>query len=260
MTGNAAPKITMITPCYNSAKTIRRTIESVLAQNYERLEYIIIDGGSTDGTVDIIKSYGSRIDKWVSEKDNGIADAFNKGISLATGDLIGIINSDDGLEPDALSTVAAAYTPDADVYRGSLRLWGEGSDVNIVEKPSMTFNYFDTNHINHPSTFVSRAAYKKYGAYNADLKYVMDYDLLLRFQNAGASFVRVDACLAYFTLGGVTFTQQYTPQKLREYRQMLLSNGAKPWDILIFRLIKEAKRLAGRFISKESQLKLKRGA
>lgn len=96
-------KVSMITICYNAEKTIAKTIESVLSQDYENLEYIIVDGGSKDHTVDIIKSYENKKIHWISEKDNGISDAFNKGIKMATGDLIGLINADDYLFPHALA-------------------------------------------------------------------------------------------------------------------------------------------------------------
>lgn len=112
------PKLSVITITFNSVKTLERTIESVLNQGYENLEYIIIDGGSTDGTQEIIKKYKKVLGFWCSEPDKGISDAFNKGIKAATGDLIWIINSDDGLMPGAVNALMRQYSPEIDVYRG----------------------------------------------------------------------------------------------------------------------------------------------
>ena len=100
------PKISIITITFNSEKTLEETIESVLSQNYPNLEYLIIDGGSSDGTLEIVKRYKDKIDFVISEPDRGISDAFNKGIRYATGEIVGIINSDDLLLPDALHKVA----------------------------------------------------------------------------------------------------------------------------------------------------------
>ena len=107
---NSSPKISIITVSFNSAKTIKETIESILIQDYNNIEYIIIDGGSSDETIDIVKSYGKKISYFISEKDNGIYDAMNKGIKAATGDIVGILNSDD-FYPNSfvLSNVAKTF-------------------------------------------------------------------------------------------------------------------------------------------------------
>ena len=106
---NHQPKVSIITVCFNSAKTIRDTIESVINQTYKNIEYIIVDGGSTDGTIDIIKEYEPYIAKWVSESDDGIYDAMNKGIMMSTGEIIGLVNSDDFLELEAIKNVVKTY-------------------------------------------------------------------------------------------------------------------------------------------------------
>ena len=105
-----SPKITLVTPCFNSAKYIEQTILSIIKQDYENLEYIIIDGGSTDGTVEIIQKYEDKIAYWVSEPDNGQSEAINKGIAKATGDIFNWVNADDYLESNALSQVAKAFS------------------------------------------------------------------------------------------------------------------------------------------------------
>ena len=125
------PKISIITITYNSAKTLERTIKSIIEQKYENLEYIIVDGGSTDSTLEIVKKYDTWISKWVSEPDSGISNAFNKGINMATGNVIGIINSDDGLMPGALQAISDSYEDGVDVYRGKVLLWKEDTNRRL---------------------------------------------------------------------------------------------------------------------------------
>jgi glycosyltransferase involved in cell wall biosynthesis len=129
MTNN--PKITIITPSFNQGKYIERTIQSVLSQDYPNLEYIIIDGGSTDQTVDIIKKYERHLKYWVSEKDNGQSHAINKGLKYATGDIINWLNSDDYLEPQALNVIAESFNSDIDIFCGYANLI---YDKNIIKK------------------------------------------------------------------------------------------------------------------------------
>lgn len=131
------PKISIITVCYNSEKYLEETIQSVLRQNYQNVEYIIIDGGSTDNTVSIIDKYRQYITYFVSEPDNGISDAFNKGIRVATGDVIGIINSDDLLEEGALERVAQEYAPSVDWYRGDCKVWNDQTGFVFIEHPTL---------------------------------------------------------------------------------------------------------------------------
>lgn len=247
------PKISIITITYNSENTLERTIESVINQNYERLEYIIVDGNSTDNTVSIIKRYEKYISKWVSEPDDGISNAFNKGISMATGDIIGIINSDDGLLPNALQGLAASYSSNVDVYRGKVLLWKEDTDTKVEETPSMHFNLIGMNKISHQSTFVTKDAYCKYGAYDENCKYVMDYDLLLRYERAGAKFKYVDKVLAFYSLGGITFTK-FTKSRRLETENILRNNGASKIQIWIYRLIKYCKLFIKKIIKKDNLL------
>ena len=133
------PKISIVTITYNSENTVEETIKSVISQGYPNLEYVIIDGASTDGTLDVVSKYSDRIAKIVSEPDKGISDAFNKGIKHATGEIIGIINSDDILLPGALQAVADAYEEGVGVYRGNIFIWDSKSDTRIQACPSMKF-------------------------------------------------------------------------------------------------------------------------
>ncbi|WP_162426424.1 glycosyltransferase family 2 protein [Pontibacter pudoricolor] len=180
-------KISIITIVYNNCETIAETIESVLGQTYSDVEYIVVDGLSTDGTVSIVKSFGSRISRFVSEKDNGLYDAVNKGIGLATGDVIGFLHSDDIFySRESITIVAAAfmkYKTDS-VYADLLyvqktdiskvvRNWVSGS----FKRESFLYGWMPP----HPTFYVKREVYQKLGLYNTQFKSAADYELMLRY-------------------------------------------------------------------------------
>jgi glycosyltransferase involved in cell wall biosynthesis len=179
--------ISVITVSHNSISTIPDTIKSVLAQTYPNIEYIIIDGSSTDGTIDSINFFGKSISKFVSEPDKGIYDAINKGIKLATGDIIGILNSDDFFyDNNIIERVAVAF--------GENEIDAVFGDVQFVdpEKTSKIIRYYSSKNFNpakfkfgfmpaHPSFYVKRELFEKLGYYTTDYKIAADYELLIRF-------------------------------------------------------------------------------
>ena len=198
-------KFTVITVCYNSEKTIRRTFESVLNQSFTDFEYIVVDGDSKDKTVDIIKEYVPKFSgrmRYVSEPDKGIYDAMNKGIRLAQGDIIGIVNSDDWFEKDALAKVAEKAGEDYDFYYGMVRnVSGDGKEIDVVRR---SHNYIKSCGLHHPGCFIAKAAYEKYGVYTLDYKVSSDYELMMRFAQNNVRFCPVDAILSNFTIGGIS--------------------------------------------------------
>jgi glycosyltransferase involved in cell wall biosynthesis len=221
-------KLSIITITYNSAATLPVTIDSVLIQQGVDLEYIIVDGASTDGTVEVIKRAAAQDDRirWISEPDKGIADAFNKGLKMATGDWIGIINSDDAYAPGALETVAATIllNPDADVIHGDLlRINEQGKPLFLFKPADLSKAIWHKMPISHPTTFVARTAYARVGEFNNRLKVAMDYDLILRLHLAGASFCYVDRVLAQMRSGGVSDTDLWSG--LRELRAVSITHG-----------------------------------
>ena len=220
------PKISIITITYNSESTVEETIKSVISQDYPNLEYIIIDGASKDGTLAVVDKYRDHIVKVVSEPDKGISDAFNKGIMHATGDIIGIINSDDVLLPGALKAVAASYDDEVGVYRGNVFMWDSASDTKIQAVPTMKFplHTFKKRIVCHPGTFVARWAYEKCGLFKTHFRYMMDVDLLIRMYEAGVKFKHVPAELAMFRLGGVTSNSFL--KKTDELEKLFRENGA----------------------------------
>jgi len=216
--------ISIITITYNSEKTLEQTIKSIVGQGYNNLEYIIIDGGSKDGTLDIVNRYKDKIAVVVSEKDNGISDAFNKGIKRATGDIIGIINSDDLLADGALMSLSEAYEEDVDVYRGNLLIWDDVNNKYYLNRPTMHFPLNkNIKSVCHPSTFITKKAYEKWGNYRIDMKYKMDADILYRFYKNDAKFKYINQTLSVFRLGGVT--SEDWRKKIPELRRMILNNG-----------------------------------
>jgi glycosyltransferase involved in cell wall biosynthesis len=196
--------ITIITVVYNAEETIRDTIESVCNQTVLPKEYIIIDGLSTDGTLNIVKSYMQRFPfiKLISEKDAGIYDAMNKGLSMATGELIGIINSDDWYELNALEKMGKAYaTYGSGVYFGILRKIKNGLDY-YLERTSQDF--VSERMIPHPTTFVSRDIYEKYGVFDLKYKYAADLEWVLRLAKCQVPFRHLDDIIANFRIGGAS--------------------------------------------------------
>lgn len=200
------PLISIITVVLNGAKTLEQTIASVLSQTYDNVEYIIVDGGSTDGTIDIIKKYEERIDYWISEPDEGIYDAMNKGLMLCSGDFIGIINADDYYVPDALQEVAESISSEgADIIYGNMRLIAsEGGEVLQYRRASHQKLIFGMS-LNHPATFVSKELYKE-GLFDTAYKLAADYDFLLRQKIHGASFQHIAKTLAVMRNDGASKT------------------------------------------------------
>lgn len=220
------PKISIITITYNSEKTLEETLKSVLFQDYDNLEYIIIDGGSTDHTLDIVNKYRDKIAVVVSEPDKGISDAFNKGIRLATGEIVGITNSDDLLLPGALKAVADAYEKGVDVYRGNTIGWNEVTGTKVRGIPSMCFPVRGIRKriICHQSTFVSKQTYEKWGGYDVNLKFMMDADLLIRLYERRTKWKYVNADLAISRCGGVTDRYGFW-KKYKESYAIVKNNG-----------------------------------
>lgn len=180
-------KVSIITVVYNNKDTIKDAIESVLNQTYKNIEYIIVDGASTDGTAEIIKSYGNKIDKFISEPDNGIYDAMNKGIALATGDVVGMLNSDDFYVDEFVieKVVKVFEEKKVDSVYGDL-VYVDSNDMNKVIRFWKSRAYrkglFNQGwHPAHPTFFVKKEIYDKYGTFDLDFKIAADYELMLRF-------------------------------------------------------------------------------
>ena len=209
-----APLVSIITVVFNGEKSIERTIRSVIIQSYQNVEYIIIDGGSTDGTLDIIKKYDDKIYYWLSESDNGIYNAMNKGIRLARGELIGIINSDDYYLEGAVEKIveAAASESEAGVFHADMRI-EKANGMSETWRSKETLSRSDCYHmpINHPTAFVRASCYEKYGVFDTRYKVAADYDLVVRYLfDCNVKFRYVKETLVVMREGGISCNYSMT--------------------------------------------------
>jgi glycosyltransferase involved in cell wall biosynthesis len=197
--------ISIITVALNSSRHIRKAIDSIVAQDDGRLQYIVIDGKSTDDTLAIVESYrphfGDRL-VVVSEKDNGLYDALNKGIARATGDVIGHLHSDDEFLPGTFDAVTEFFrSQDADVVYGDVEVLGP--DGPELYKGSLK-GIREIMSIPHPGCFVRRTTYERWGVFDTRYRFHGDYDLLLRWYLGGARLVSLNRLVARFQTGGVS--------------------------------------------------------
>ena len=182
-------KVSIITVTYNSADTLERTIKSVLSQTYENIEYWIIDGASKDNSISIINSYNPKFNgrlHWISEPDKGIYDAMNKGIKHCTGDVVGLLNSDDWLSSNTvIEHMVKAFSDDTDAVYGDINTYhvtqsGEGKYYHISGRLFKSFLVHFGVAPAHPSFYVRKSIYKKYGLYNSNYKIAADFELMAR--------------------------------------------------------------------------------
>ncbi len=208
------PEISVITVCYNSEKHIEQTITSIAAQTYKNLEYIIIDGGSTDGTIDIIRKHDAHIHKWISEPDNGIAHAMNKGLELARGDYILFLHSDDYLlSPDVLKEASRFLHPPFDIVMFDIIFEDNGRKIYRAPRGFNWWINFKTG-VFHQSVFCSKRLFEQVGAFDTRYRVAMDYDFFLRAYRAGVSHCRVRCPLAAMRLTGISSKKDW--RNLRE--------------------------------------------
>lgn len=197
-------KISIITVCLNAEKTIEKTIKSVVEQDFKDVEYIIVDGKSTDNTLEVVSKYKDRIAKVVSEPDAGLYDAMNKGIQLATGNIIGIINSDDWYEDGIFQQVNQCFEEvDAEVVYGRMNIHNENGYERTLIPTDIQKIYYEME-VPHPTVFMRREVYKMYGGFDLQYSVAADYDYLLRLYVKGIKFHCMDLVLANFCIGGIS--------------------------------------------------------
>jgi glycosyltransferase involved in cell wall biosynthesis len=200
------PRISVVTPSYNQAHFLEATIRSVLDQQYPNLEFIIVDGGSTDNSVEVIRRYETHLAYWISEKDRGASDAIAKGFAKATGDIMAYLNSDDVYLPGTLDAVAAAFSNDrADVVYGNC-YWIDAEGRTIGERrqtPFLRSGYlYGACDLQQPATFWTRVAFDKAGGMDPAFQFAFDTDLFFRFALQGARFKHVNRFFAGFRIHG----------------------------------------------------------
>ena len=247
-------KISIITVTFHSAELLPATIESLIAQQFQdkpELEYLVIDGGSTDQTVDVAESYRNRLEQVgyamhiQSEPDNGIYDAMNKGIRLATGDVIGILNSGDWYEPETLQTVTDTFhETDCDLMYANIRIHKQNGTSFI--KKAGTRRYETSRDWNHPTTFVKAELYKKYPFENLGIH--DDYAFFLKMKKQNRHIQIVDKVLANFRMGGASNQRSLKAMRKRvrdRYVYCYRANGYSRWYLLECLAIEIAKFLLG---------------
>jgi glycosyltransferase involved in cell wall biosynthesis len=205
-------KISIITVCYNSAEFIKTAIESVFSQNYADIEYIVIDGGSTDGTLDILNEYKNSISHLISEPDKGIYDAMNKGIALVKGDVVGILNSDDFYpNSNVITNVANMFNqnPDIDMLLGNV----DFVSPNDLKKRVRFYSSVDFSQWKlrfglmpaHPGAFIKKSAYNRIGQYKLGYRIAADFDMFIRLLLVNqCTFKKLNQCLVRMRMGGIS--------------------------------------------------------
>ena len=230
------PKISIVTPTFNQGQYIEQTIQSVLDQKYPNLEYIIIDGGSSDNTVQLIKKYEKYLSFWISEKDRGQSHAINKGLEKSTGDIFNWINSDDYYEGNVFEKAANAFSKEAiHMFAGKSHVFGGDKEwvSNGTKLPDEESNLIVHPSIDQPATFFSMEAVRQLGPLTEELHYTMDLEWLLKFwflfgTNA---IVKTDDVLVHFRehpgSKTVNFQQRFTEDRIKIYYHFPLLNKAK---------------------------------
>ena len=217
------PKISIVTPSFNQGQYLEQTIQSVLEQNYPNLEYIIVDGGSTDQSVEIIRKYAPQLSWWVSEKDQGQSHAINKGFARATGDIYAFINSDDYFLPGVIAAIAESFTKGSPWVVGWSRyLDPEGTDwpypVMAHTEPA---DWFAKNPIPQQSSFWSGDLHRQLGLFRQDLHYSFDYEYWMRLRFKAKVHPHIlHRCLAVFRLHGASKTISQNTRFISEDRSI----------------------------------------
>ena len=227
------PLVSIVTPSYNQAQFIRQTLESILRQGYPCIECIVVDGGSTDGTLKILKSYGKRV-RWVSGKDSGQSNAINKGFRMAKGEIIGWLNSDDTYEPGAVKAAVdylQAHPEVGMVYSDCNIILEDGRRNGLIRAPEFDMEK-QLNYANippQPTVFFRKEVFRKVGYLDESLHYVMDYDYWIRI---GRKFKikKIPGVLANFRVWGTSKTVGSQHRFWDELRSVSLKHGGKKWN------------------------------
>ncbi len=227
------PLVSIITPSFNQGQYIEETILSVLSQSYKNIQYILVDGGSTDNTMKVVEKYKAQIDIIIHEKDKGQTDAINKGFKLANGELIGWINSDDILYPDCVEKIVELYqnNPDGSIYYCSELDWiderGKFIDKKFISIPNKTYLLNRKSSIIQQGSFYPNAIVEKINYLDDKIYYCMDLDLWLRLLNHGPIYSLKDKSHSAFRIYSGTKTDIGKIKFLKNIKEVILRNGAK---------------------------------
>ena len=228
-------KFSIITICRNSVDTLEQCITSVINQTYPYVEYIVVDGGSTDGTLDIIRKYVDDIDRWSSEPDRGIADAMNRGLQHVTGDLVLFLHSDDYFsDTSVLASLAGLLDPKKDIYACNI-LYGHGSDWQIRKPRGFGWWMNLKTGILHQACACKRDVFEKIGVFDESLSIAMDYDFFLRAYRAGMQVQKIDMVLTNMRDTGIGSLTDRSMLRRRFFEERFVHY--KNLDSLLLRLV-----------------------
>ncbi len=232
---NEFPSISIVTPSFNQAAFVEQTIRSVLDQGYPKLEYRVMDGGSTDGSADIVRRFDERLAGWISEPDGGQADAIGRGFGQCSGEILAYLNSDDTYLPGTLEAVGRAFAahPDVDLIYGDL-VFVSASGAPLVIDVLPRFDAADLRRvcvIPQPAAFWRRSIYDRAGGIDPEFKFALDYDLFLRMLDAGGRMMHLPRLLAEFRHHGEAKTSRMVDQWSAEDRLLRKrSLGREQWN------------------------------
>lgn len=211
------PKVSIITVCLNEVNAVRATCDSICRQDFNDFEWIVMDGGSTDGTLEILQEYASRMAHLISEPDGGIYEAMNKGIALAGGEYLLFLNAGDYLATDnALSLVAAA--PACDIIYGDLECLEDSGQSNHIHYPNqLPANYMLSHMIPHQASFIRKSLFDRFGMYDTTFRIAGDYEMFTRFlHHHRASTHHIPQILSVFRIGGISSTGSQRSRRKQE--------------------------------------------
>lgn len=229
-------RLSIVTVTYNSARYLEDTLRSVSDQTWSGIEYIVVDGGSTDGSIDIIKRYEARIDKWISEPDEGISDAMNKGIALASGEFIYFLHSDDYLESStAIEQACAQLEPGRDIFLFSIYLDKNGEKTLRRPRGFSWWTNFKTG-VYHQSVICRKSLFDEIGGFDTGLRIAMDYDFFLRAYRHGARTRTADIALATMRLVGISSRTDWPSlsERFREERMIHSKQRRSNWMLPVY--------------------------
>jgi glycosyltransferase involved in cell wall biosynthesis len=237
------PRITIVMPCFNQSMFIEESIRSVLDQNYPNLEFLILDGGSTDGSQEIIKRYSDHLAYWRSHRDKGQTDALIQGFSRATGELIGWLNSDDVLLPGALFHIVQAFKshPKRGLFAGNILVIDENGKIIRTRRPGPSADFFARYGlfvIAQPGSFFTRRDYEAVGGMHGELQYAQDLELYMGMMNNRTPYIKVNAWVSGFRLHSLSKTISQTSKQEQEYelvrREYLTWIKRSPWGRIAY--------------------------
>lgn len=239
--------VSVITVCLNAAGTIESALQSVCAQTYNGIEHVIIDGGSTDGTLEIIGKYRDRVSRLVSETDSGIFNAMNKGLELATGDIIFFLNADDHFhDPEVVADIVRAFNvvDSPDVIYGDLYWNWRGKQVPAHQPETVTREFLARRTILHQTVFARTSLFRRVGGFSEDLRVVSDYDWLVRaFTDSSVRWRHLDRYISVMGTGGASWNSHWERERLRVMRRYF-----SWYEIFLYRILPQLRQRVHRTV------------